>query len=131
MFTFLKQYLNTASQRLPYYRRRVRSILVDIPRYFFKSWFYITGYFSTWSFFFSNSDFILRIAPLKARHLKHNKEYFPPPGYGVPLGRKTTNRCLEPYSHGKYGLFLWPGKLVRAYFPFILFVNTLIILPFI
>ena len=37
----------------------------------------------------SQSTFILRVAPLRKQDKERNKSYFPPPGYGVPAGKKT------------------------------------------
>jgi len=68
-------------------------------------------------FFLSQSNFILRVAPLKKRHQRANQRYFPPPGYGIPIGKKA--QFIESKEIGKvaqYGFYLTLGRLAKDYF---------------
>ncbi len=89
----------------------------DIPRLWRKYWFFISGKIAKRVFVFNKNDFVLRIAPLKKHHLKANRDYYPPPGYGVPPNaRQHSNPGCE-----KYGLFLWPARLNLWFDGFLLF----------
>ena len=108
---------------------------MDALRLLLRTWCRISGWFSQYVYFFSQNDFVLRIAPLKnpytrlfCRTRKHREDYFPPPGYGIPPRKKSTIET-EPYT--QYGLFLWPGKLTREFFFFMLTVNSFIVFPFV
>lgn len=61
----------------------------------------------------SESDFVLRVAPLKNKKNSSYRNYFPPPLYGIPPGRSVEGDNSNPSEYGKYGLFLWPDDLYR------------------
>ncbi len=73
-----------------------------------------------YSFFFRNySDFILRVSPLKNRHQSDKKDYFPPPGYGIPSSEQAQFNhpdVLISDKVGRYGFYLAPGRLAKDYF---------------
>jgi hypothetical protein len=77
----------------------------------------------------SDNDFVLRIAPLKKDHEGY-KDYFPPPGYGIPPGRNYKNNVTKKLedinSYEKYGLFLWPGSLYGAFIKQTLWIQFLV-----
>ena len=87
------------------------------------------------SFFFCNrSDFILRVSPLKNRHQSDKKDYFPPPGYGIPKSEQAQfnhPKALSDETLGKYGFYLSPGRLARDYFWMSLVLAALMFSPLI
>ena len=123
------------------FRRKVLTPRSDLFRLLSKYSLFISGVLSKYVYFFSKNDFVLRVAPLSNPYItlsgfvsnrvwgaQSRKLYFPPPGYGIPP-RKADFR--NPSPHAQYGLFLWPGKLTRDFFIFMLIVNGFVVLPFI
>jgi len=115
-------------------RRKLTINYLDIKRIVFKYWLIASGCISQYVFFFSKNDFILKVGPLDNWYTRIfrfimrtevERNYFPPPGYGIPP--KFLN-SQNPYV--EYGLFLWPGKLTREFFYFILLVNSIALLPY-
>ena len=45
-----------------------------------------------WSFLFSNKDFVLRIAAIPKDQSHQIIRNFPPPGYGIPTGKKSSGK---------------------------------------
>lgn len=75
----------------------------------------------------SSSDFILRIAPLRKKD--HSIRYHPPPSYGLPAGKQFISMDSNTHEFSQYGLFLFPGKILReSFIPFIV-ISTIILLP--
>jgi len=69
--------------------------------------------------FFNHSDFILRVTSLRSRHQLNKKDYFPPPGYGIPKSERAQfkhPKVLDEKKLGRYGFYLSPGRLARDYF---------------
>lgn len=84
-------------------------------------------------FFLSQTNFILRVAPLR-RHQKGKKTYFPPPGYGVPASKKTQfehspQQLAKITKVAEYGFYLTPSKLARDYFFISLLLALIIFSP--
>jgi hypothetical protein len=70
-------------------------------------------------FFYNHSDFILRVSPLKNRRSSDKKDYFPPPGYGIPQSEEAQFNHPDALARdkvGEYGFYLSPGRLARDYF---------------
>ncbi len=88
----------------------------------------IASLFSDYSYLFVKTDFVLRIGRLSKRHKKAWRNYFPPPGYGIPPGR-SLNRSDDKVSHHRYSLFLWPGQLSVRLWVYIIFVFPVALLP--
>ena len=81
-----------------------------------------------WQFLTANSNFLLVIRPKPWQIFKNKSSAsldFPPPGYGIPAGYKKLGSSDNYEPVREYGLYLFPGKLLRW---FILFA---LILPFV
>ena len=77
--------------------------------------------------FGTGNDFILKVAPLRDRDSKEYRNYFPMPGYGIPVGKKKPH---NDEAHDKYGLFLWPDRLYQDVWRYVLLILCTLI-PFV
>lgn len=83
-------------------------------------------------FFCSRSNFILRVASLRKSHQHPNKNYFPPPGYGIPKEKQQQFVKIKGIDNvAKYGFYLTLGRLARDYFLFSFIIALCIFSPLI
>ena len=134
-------FLQKILRRLPFIWRQIVFLFHDIPRYRQKIKYHITTLFAGFSYLFVKSDFVLRIGCLSKRHKKQSQNYFPPPAYGIPPGRKISKENLdkdidknqkkdkEPPQYSNYSLFLWPGSLSQKLWLYILVMFPVALLP--
>ncbi len=104
-------------------------------RFLYRCYLSIAGFFSKKTFFHSSNDFVLRVAPLRKWtdrlffwKINRKVDYFPPPSYGIPPGK---SKLTDAQQFSQYGLFLWPGKLSRSFFYFILLILPVAVFPFV
>jgi len=77
--------------------------------------------------FKSNSDLILGVCPLRK---KHQQQYFPPPGYGLPPSCCNEENKKGVPEDAYYGFYLLPGKLGRWHIILTFLMAVVIASPF-
>jgi hypothetical protein len=129
MTTLDQGILMACRQQLMQFFRFFLFIILAILGFFFKIFAtlaFIKKYFCR---FGTDSDFILRVAPLRDQKHGSYRNYFPPPLYGVPPNQHPALNKGKPEHYAKYGLFLWPDRLYQDINYYLLLLSSTLI-PF-
>lgn len=97
------------------------------------------------SYLFADTDLLLSIHPIHKRHKGALTYHYPPPGYGLPPKYSPTlyrvsgqnKKGIDNYNKTitvlknveQYGLHLWPGRLWRVLWIYMLFMFPFMLLP--
>ena len=93
--------------------------------------------FPSVAYLFSKSDVLLSIHPISRFHKSALTYHYPPPGYGLPPGyiprdgkSKEYNKTIKQLKNTHaYGLHIWPARLWRIQWFYMILVFSVILLP--